>query len=354
MSNDTGDTAWLLMSTALVMIMLPGLALFYGGLVRRKNVLSTIMHSFFGLAVVSVVWVIVGFSLAIGPNEACYVPVAHVTGGAQGALALDAPKSNGAIKQIPRARALELMKPLLENDAVLKIGHNLKHDAQVLAREGIALAPLDDTMLMSFVLDAGRIGHGKDELSERYLKHTTIAYADVCGSGKSQIGFAEAPLDRARDYAAEEADVAWRFHATFKPRLVGEHLSTVYETLERPLVPILAAMERAGIAVDPIALRNLSEDFAARMVALEREIHKAAGTDFNVGSPKQLGDILAYADEVQQIDTTGVPPTASVVTRHAADRADEVRPSLDRALALANAPDPAVDAGLFKVPRVIG
>ncbi|MGH7004582.1 MAG: DNA polymerase, partial [Alphaproteobacteria bacterium] len=235
---------------------------------------------------------LVGFSLALGPNEACYVPVAHVAGGAQGALALEAPKSNGAIKQIPRARALALMKPLLEDDAVLKIGHNIKYDAQVLAKDGIAITPLDDTLLMSFVLDAGRNGHGMDELSERHLKHTTIAYEEVCGAGKAQIGFAEVPLERARDYAAEDADVTWRFHAAFKPRLVGEHLVTVYETLERPLVPILAAMERAGITVDPAALKTLSEDFAKRMVELEGEIHKAAGTEFNVGSPKQLGDIL--------------------------------------------------------------
>jgi len=235
---------------------------------------------------------LVGFSLALGPNEACYVPVAHVAGGAQGTLALDAPKADGAIKQIARDRAVKLLKPMLEDDSVLKIGHNIKYDAQILASYGVAVAPFDDTMLMSFVLDAGRHLHGMDLLSERYLQHTPITYEEVCGSGKSQIGFAEVPLERARDYAAEDADVTWRFHAAFKPRLVGEHLTTVYETLERPLIPVLAAMERAGIAVDPAALRGLSEDFAKRMTELEGEIHEAAGTPFNVGSPKQLGDIL--------------------------------------------------------------
>ena len=235
---------------------------------------------------------LVGFSLALGPNDACYVPVAHVAGGAQGALALDAPKADGAIKQIPRQRALELMKPLLEDDAVLKVGHNIKYDSQVLKRYGIEIAPIDDTILMSFVLDAGKNGHGMDELSERHLKHTTIHYEEVCGSGKSQIGFAEVPLDRARDYAAEDADVTWRFHAAFRPRLVGERLVTVYETLERPLVPIIAEMERAGITVDPAALKALSEDFAQRMAEFEAEAHKLAGGAFNIGSPKQLGDIL--------------------------------------------------------------
>ncbi|MCW5774483.1 MAG: DNA polymerase I, partial [Rhodospirillaceae bacterium] len=236
---------------------------------------------------------LVGFSLALGPNDACYVPVAHVKGGVQGTLALDAPSGDGTIKQIPRDRALALMKPLLEDDAVLKVGHNIKYDAQVLARYGIAVAPLDDTMLMSFVLDAGkRNGHGMDDLSKLFLGHAPIAYEEVCGSGKAQIGFAEVPLERARDYAAEDADVTWRFRDVFAPRLVGEHLVSVYETLERPLVPVVAEMERAGITVDPAALKALSEDFAARMVDLEREIHEAAGTSFNVGSPKQLGEIL--------------------------------------------------------------
>jgi DNA polymerase-1 len=235
---------------------------------------------------------VVGFSLALGPNEACYVPVAHVAGGTQGTLALDAPKTNGAIKQIPRARAMELMKPLLEDDSVLKIGHNIKYDTQVIAQYGIAIAPFDDTILMSFVLDAGKHGHGMDELSDRYLRHKTIAYEEVCGSGKSQIGFAEVPLEKARDYAAEDADVTWRFHATFKPRLVSERLTTVYETIERPLVPILAGMERAGITVDPTALKALSEDFAQRMAEHEAEAHTLAGGEFNIGSPKQLGDIL--------------------------------------------------------------
>jgi DNA polymerase-1 len=244
---------------------------------------------------------IVGFSLALGPGDACYVPVAHVKGPVQQGLPLEPPGSPRAhlepeekgIRQIPRARALELMKPLLEDDAVLKIGHNIKYDAQVLTQYGIAIAPVDDTILMSFVLDAGKKNsHGMDELAQEHLGHANIGYEELCGSGKAQIGFAEVPLERARDYAAEDADVTWRFHALFRPRLVTERLVTVYETIERPLVPVIAAMEREGITVDPAALEALSKDFAERMAEHEAEAHRLAGAPFNIGSPKQLGEIL--------------------------------------------------------------
>ncbi len=235
---------------------------------------------------------LVGFSLSLGPNDACYVPVGHKAGGAQGSLSLDGAKQAETPKQIPLEKAVALLKPLLADDAVLKIGHNIKYDALVMSRYGAAIAPVDDTMLISFVLDAGNNGHGMDELSERHLGHKTIHYEEVAGSGKTQIGFAEVPLDKARDYAAEDADVTWRFHETLRPRLVAERLSSVYETIERPLIPILVDMERTGIAVDPAALRALSQDFAQRMVEHEAEARKLAGEDFNVGSPKQLGDIL--------------------------------------------------------------
>jgi DNA polymerase-1 len=235
---------------------------------------------------------LVGLSLALGAGEACYVPVAHRKGGAQGTLALEQPKPDDAIRQVSPRRALELMKPLLESDAVLKVGHNVKDAAQLLARNGIALAPIDDTILMSFVLDAGRHGHGLDELADRYLKHTTIAYDSVCGTGKARVPFADVPVERVRDYAAERAEAAFRLHALFKVRLVAEKLATVYETIERPLPPILAAMEREGITVDPAALAAMSEDFAARMAELEAEAYKQAGAPFNIGSPKQLGEVL--------------------------------------------------------------
>jgi DNA polymerase-1 len=235
---------------------------------------------------------LVGFSLALGPNDACYVPVGHRAGGAQGALALDGAKAAETPKQIALERAVALLKPLLADDSVLKIGHNIKYDALVMSRYGVAIAPVDDTMLISFVLDAGANGHGMDELSEKHLGHKTIHYSEVTGSGKSQIGFAEVPLEKARDYAAEDADVTWRFRAVLRPRLVAERLASVYEAIERPLIPVLVEMERTGIAVDPAALRALSQDFAERMVEHEAEARKLAGEDFNLGSPKQLGDIL--------------------------------------------------------------
>jgi DNA polymerase I len=237
---------------------------------------------------------LVGFSLALGPGEACYVPVGHRAAG-QGDLGLEgggAKRAGGPPRQIPRARAVSLLKPLLEDPAVLKIGHNIKYDAVVMRGLGVSIAPVDDTMLVSFVLDAGRGGHGMDELSARHLGHTTIAYEDVTGSGKAQVSFAEVPLDKATAYAAEDAEVTWRLHRALKPRLVEDGLATVYETLERPLVPVVAEMERAGIAVDPGALKRLSADFAKRMAELETAVHAAAGEAFNVGSPKQLGDIL--------------------------------------------------------------
>ncbi|MGE4219318.1 MAG: DNA polymerase I, partial [Alphaproteobacteria bacterium] len=193
---------------------------------------------------------------------------------------------------IALADALDRLQPLLEDPSVLKIGQNAKYDATVLSRYGIAMAPIDDTMLLSFVLDGGRHGHGMDELAELHLNHTTVKYKDVVGSGRAQVTFDHVPLDRACAYAAEDADVTLRLHRLFKPRLLAEHRVTLYETVERPLIPILTAMERAGILVDPATLRGLSRDFTQRMAGLEDEIRTLAGQDFNIGSPKQLGEIL--------------------------------------------------------------
>lgn len=227
---------------------------------------------------------LVGVSLSVRPGEACYVPLAHRP--PEGELAGEV----GA--QIPREAALAALKPLLEDPATMKVGQNVKYDMLVLARHGIALAPVDDTMLMSFVLDAGRHGHGMDELAERHLGVTPIPIKSVIGSGKAQISFDRVPLDRARDYAAEDADIALRLNRALKPRLVRERVTTVYETLERPLAPVLVAMERRGIALDRAALARLSRDFAGRLAALEEEIHALAGRPFAIGSPKQLGEVL--------------------------------------------------------------
>jgi len=237
---------------------------------------------------------LVGVSLALGPGRACYIPLRHVGRQPQGDLLGGAPAEE-APKQVPFDAAMALLKGLLENPAVLKVAHNAKYDALVLSRQrngGIAVAPIDDTMCLSYVLEGGMHGHGLDELAQLHLGHTNIKFEEVCGKGKNQITFAEVELDKARDYAAEDADVTVRLHALLKPRLVAEHMVTVYETLERPLIPVLVAMERNGIKVDPAILRDMSADFAKRMVTLEGEIHGLAGEEFNVGSPKQLGEIL--------------------------------------------------------------
>jgi DNA polymerase-1 len=246
---------------------------------------------------------LVGFSLSTAAGNGCYVPVGHVEA-APAELDLDGSggnKGNGELKQIPLATALKPLKALLEDPSVLKIAHNAKYDLLVLARAcekhlpkqpPLTAAALDDTMLLSYVLDAGRGKHNLDDLAFRHLAHETIKFSDVAGSGKNRISFAEVGLDAALDYAAEDADVTYRLHRALKPRLAAEHLTTVYETIERPLVPVIVAMERAGIKADAKALTALSKDFGKRAAKLEEKAHKQAGEEFNIGSPKQLGEIL--------------------------------------------------------------
>ncbi len=235
---------------------------------------------------------LVGVSLALGPGQACYVPLAHKGADDQGALDLGGGTAADAPKQVPMDRAIDLIRPMLEDPACLKVGQNIKYDLGILARHDIAVDPTDDTMLMSFVLDGGVHGHGMDELASLHLDHATIKYSEVAGSGKSQVTFDRVPLEKARDYAAEDADVTLRLHQVLKPRLVSEHMCAIYETVERPLIPVIAAMERAGILVDPARLRDLSSDFARRIADLEEEVHGLAGAPFNIGSPKQLGEVL--------------------------------------------------------------
>ncbi|WP_086737460.1 DNA polymerase I [Erythrobacter colymbi] len=231
---------------------------------------------------------LVGVSLALGPNDACYIPLGH------GGTDMFAQKP----EQVPLADAIAALKPLLEDDAVLKIFQNGKYDLNVLARQGIMVAPIDDTMVISFDLDAGRGedgmggGHGMDELSQRHLGHTPIPFKDLCGTGKKAISFAEVPLDRATAYAAEDADITWRLHAHLKPRLTVEGGARIYERVDRPLIPVVAGMEREGIKVDRARLAKLSEEFSVEIGRLEGEIHAVAGQEFTVGSPKQLGEIL--------------------------------------------------------------
>ena len=241
---------------------------------------------------------LVGISMSVHPGKACYIPVAHTTPVEQVTLDLgldDAPaagKGNGAIKQIKRDEAIKLIKPLLENPSVLKIGQNMKYDAEIFARYGITIAPVDDTMLISYVLEGGLHGHGMDDLAELHLDHQTIKFKEVAGTGKAQVTFDKVPLDTALDYAAEDADITLRLHKLLKPRLALEHMVGIYETMERPLIKVLTDMERAGIKVDAKVLKDLSTDFAKRLGDLEVEIHQLAGHEFNINSPKQLGEIL--------------------------------------------------------------
>jgi DNA polymerase-1 len=238
---------------------------------------------------------LVGVSFAIQENvlspgsadiRAAYVPLGHRSGVG------DLLGGGHAEGQIPLTEALDAIKGLLEDPSVLKVVQNLKYDYLLMKRYGIVLQGFDDTMLMSYVLDAGKGNHGMDTLSERWLGHTPIAFKEVTGSGKSSVTFDLVDIDRATAYAAEDADVTLRLWMVLKPRLAAEGLTRIYERLERPLVPVLARMEERGITVDRQILSRLSGELAQKAAAAEDEVYTLAGERFNIGSPKQLGDIL--------------------------------------------------------------
>jgi DNA polymerase-1 len=232
---------------------------------------------------------LIGLSLAVKPGEACYIPIGHRTG------ADDLFNGAGlAPDQIAEAEAIALLKPLLEQPGVLKVGHDIKFDMHVLAMRGIRVAPIDDAMLLSYTLDAGATGddHSIDTLSERFLGHKPIPLSEVAGSGRNLVGLARAPIEKACEYGAEKADIALRLRRVLQPRIVAERMTTVYERLERPLVEVLARMERRGIAIDRNILSRMTGEFSQRMAGLEDEISRIVGAPFNPGSPKQLGDIL--------------------------------------------------------------
>ena len=235
---------------------------------------------------------LVGVSLALAPGKACYIPLNHLDpkgGSIAGQLDLG---GDNRPKQIPLRVAIEALKTILNDDTILKIGHNLKFDAQVLAQHGITINPLDDTMLMSFVLDAGAHGHGLDELAELHLQHKMISFNDVTGTGTKRISFAQVELEQACNYAAEDADFTLRLYQHLKPRLLAEKLLTVYERIEKPMVQTVALMESTGIRIDSTFLNTLSQDFARRLDILGEAIIKEAGVSFNIASPKQLGEVL--------------------------------------------------------------
>ncbi|MGS4948106.1 DNA polymerase I [Meridianimarinicoccus sp. RP-17] len=231
---------------------------------------------------------LVGISLSVELGRACYIPLAHKAADRDDLFGSDALAEG----QMPMDTALEMLKPVFEDPSILKIAQNAKYDVKILARQGIDVAPIDDTMLISYAQHAGMHGHGMDTLSERYLDHTPIPIKPLLGAGKSAITFDRVPIDKAAEYAAEDADITLRLWHALKPNLHRAKVTTVYETMERPLVPVLVAMEQAGVLVDRDTLSRMSSAFAQKMAGLEAEIHELAGEKFNVGSPKQLGEIL--------------------------------------------------------------
>ena len=228
---------------------------------------------------------LVGISLATRPGHACYIPLAHGIGEGL-ALADDVPS------QLAEADVLARLKPLLQDASIMKILQNAKFDLQVLGQRKIEVHPVEDTMLMSYALAAGQRGHGMDELSELYLGHKPISIKELLGTGKSQITFDQVPLEKATPYAAEDADITLRLWQMMRPELVKDRVVSVYQTTEKPLVPVIVDMEKNGICVDRNVLSRLSGEFAQKMAAMEEDIYKLAGETFNIASPKQLGDIL--------------------------------------------------------------
>lgn len=228
---------------------------------------------------------LVGICLATEPGTACYIPLGHVTGSG------DMFGGGLAEGQMDLRTALDMLKPILEDDAILKIGQNIKYDLGIFLRYGITMAPVDDTMLMSYALDGAR-NNGMDALADRWLNHSCVKFTDLAGTGKNQLTFDRIEIETAAKYAAEDADITLRLWHVLKPRLAAYGATTIYETIDRPLMPVIARMEARGVSVDRQILSRLSGDFAQRAAALEEEAHALAGEKFNLGSPKQLGDIL--------------------------------------------------------------
>jgi DNA polymerase I len=229
---------------------------------------------------------LVGISLAVKPGRAAYIPLGHTKAGDLFGDAKD------AIPQMDMQKCLTLLKPLLEDESVLKIAHNMKYDWQMFAKAGIHITPCDDTMLISYVLDGSSHSHGMDALAESMLDFKTISYEEVAGKGKNQVTFDKVPIEKALTYAAEDADITLRLHKILKPRLAREQMVAVYENIERPLIPVIAQMELNGIKIDPAFLKVMSHEFGTKLVELEKDIHKLAGHEFNVSSPKQVGAVL--------------------------------------------------------------
>ena len=234
---------------------------------------------------------LVGVSFSIQPGVACYIPLQHIVE-EKDLLSQAEESTHKDYAQIPLSQAIDLLKPILEDPAILKIGHNLKYDMQILFQHNITLAPLDDTLVISYLLEGGLHGHSLDELSKLYFDHDMIKFKDLVGTGKKQITFDYLPIEIAAEYAAEDADYCLRLYEIFKPRLRQENVLTLYEQIERKLVPVIANMERKGIKIDAIKLKDISVDFSKKIQKFEKDIYALAGHEFNIGSPKQLSTVL--------------------------------------------------------------
>ena len=276
---------------------------------------------------------LIGISLSTAKGNGCYIPLGHVdpNGGFSEGFDFDQDASEKKddrpdLKQIPMDTALSMLKPMLEDPSVLKIGQNIKYDMQMFFDYDIEITPIDDTMVLSYVLDGSEHRHGMDELADLFLGKTTIKYEEVCGKGKNQISFAEVPLDKALDYAAEDADITFQLHEILKPRLAQDRMATVYETMDRAFIPVIAKMEHTGIKVDPLVLKDMSDDFTKKIAKFEEEIFEIAGHPFNVGSPKQLGEVLFEEMELKggKKTKTGAYSTSVDVLEKLADDGVEI------------------------------
>ena len=230
---------------------------------------------------------LVGVSFSYAPNKACYIPLAHKN-----------------TKSLKKKLVLEKIKPILEDPSIKKVGQNIKFDFIVLKQNGIEVNPIEDTMLISYTLDAGSNRHNLDTLSEIHLEHKTISYKELVGTGKNKLNFSDIELDKATEYAAEDADVTLRLYNHLKSRLNEEKLNKVYESFEKPMVQLLSKMEFNGIKVDDLYLKKLSKKFEDKLRKIEKEIYSIAGKEFNIGSPKQLGEIIYNELKIAKLKKT--------------------------------------------------
>lgn len=278
---------------------------------------------------------LVGISLTSKIGKAAYIPLGHTKDAPSDLFGDSTSEDADDIPQMDKAKALEMLTPILTDPSVIKIAHNMKYDWQLFAKEGIEITPCDDTMLISYVLDGASHSHSMDNLSKQYLDFEPIKYEEVAGKGKSQVTFDKVAIDKALDYAAEDAEITLRLYKILKPRLAREKMVSVYEDIERPLIAVIAAMELEGIKIDPVILNDMSAEFGKKLIELEADIHKLAGTEFNVASPKQVGEILfgnMGLEGGKKTKTGDWSTSASVLEKLAAQKDNEGHDIVDKIL----------------------